>query len=254
MRSITLLLAAGFLASQILMATNEQKGAKKLEKPLRVIIVTGGHDFERKEFFEMFDSFGDIKWEEHQQPKANEIWLGETLRNYDAVVLYDMWQQITEEQKQGMVRWLKDEGKGLVALHHSIASYQNWDEYAKIIGARYFIAPGKAPDGKTFDRSQFHHDIRFTVKVVDKNHPVTKGLPEQFEILDETYKGWWIAPGVHKLLATDHELSDPCVAWAKRYGKAKVVFIQLGHGSTAYNNPNFRTLVRNAILWVARGD
>lgn len=254
MRSLISLLAAGFLVSQILVSANEQKGAKKLEKPLRVIIVTGGHDFERKEFFEMFDSFGDIKWEEHQQPKANEIWLGETLRNYDAVVLYDMWQQITEEQKQGMVRWLKDEGKGLVALHHSIASYQNWDEYAKIIGARYFIAPGKAPDGKTFDRSQFHHDIRFTVKVVDKNHPVAKGLPEQFEILDETYKGWWIAPGVHKLLATDHELSDPCVAWAKRYGKAKVVFIQLGHGSTAYNNPNFRTLVRNAILWVARGD
>lgn len=254
MRTAFLWLVASLLVSQILVAKNELKGARKVEKPLRVVIVTGGHDFERKEFFAMFDSFDDIRWEERQQPKANEIWLGDALRNYDAVVLYDMWQQITDEQKQGMVKWLKEGGKGLVALHHSIASYQQWDEYAKIIGARYFIAPGKAPDGKTFDRSQFHHDIRFVVRVVDKNHPVTRGLPEEFEIVDETYKGWWLAPGVQKLLVTDHELSDPCVAWAKRYGKAKVVFIQLGHGATAYNNPHFRKLVQNAIRWVASKD
>ncbi len=254
MRGTVLLLAFGFLASQILVAKNSQKGERKLERTLRVVIVTGGHDFERDEFFAMFNSFPEIKWEERQQPRANDIWLGETLRNYDAVVLYDMWQQISEEQKQGMVRWLRDEGKGLVALHHSIASYQNWDEYTKIIGAKYFLAPSKAPDGKPFERSQFHHDIRFTVRVVAKNHPVTEGLPEQFEIVDETYKGWWLAPDVNKLLVTDHELSDPCVAWAKRYGKAKVVYIQLGHGSTAYKNSHFRRLVRNAIHWVATKD
>jgi len=251
---LSFLLALCLLASQIFVAEDEQKGARKLERTLQIIVVTGGHDFEREEFFKMFDSFKGIKWEERKQPQANGIWLGETLRNYDAVVLYDMFQQISEEQKQGMVRWLRDEGKGLVALHHSIANYQQWDEYVQIIGAKYFLAYGKAPDGKEFSRSQPHHDIRFTVKVVDKNHPVTKGLPEQFEIVDETYKGWWLAPNVHKLLVTDHDLSEPCVAWAKGYGKAKVVYIQLGHGHTAYNNPNFRRLVQNAILWVASED
>ncbi|MFN3420359.1 MAG: ThuA domain-containing protein [Armatimonadota bacterium] len=247
-------LTASLLTLQILTATVEQRREKEVERDLKILVVTGGHDFERKEFFAMFDSFKGIKWEEKQQPQANDIWLSETLRNYDAVVLYDMWQQITEEQKRGMVKWLRDEGKGLVALHHSIASYQNWDEYTRIIGAKYFLAPGKAPDGREFQRSQPHHGIRFVVKVADKNHPITKGLPEQFEIVDETYKGWWLSPDVHKLLITDHELSDPCVAWAKRYGKAKVVYIQLGHGPTAYNNPHYRTLVQNAIRWVAEKD
>ncbi len=222
-----------------------------MERPLRVVIVTGGHEFERDDFFAVFKSFSDVRWEERQQPKANEIWTGDELRGYDAVVLYDLWQEITDGQKGGMVRWLKQEGKGLVALHHSIASYQNWDEYTRIIGARYFLAKGKAPDGKEFARSQWHHDIRFTVRVLDKEHPVTKGLPERFEIVDETYKGFWVAPTVHKLLATDHELSEPYLAWTNRYGKAKIVYIQLGHGPTAFNNPNFRTLVHNAIRWVA---
>lgn len=251
MRAAILWLAIGFLASQILMTKNEQKGAKKLDRTLRIIIVTGGHDFEREEFFAMFNSFDGIKWEERKRPQANEIWLSENLRNYDAIVLYDLWQQITEEQKEGMIKWLRDEGKGLVALHHSIANYQRWDEYARIIGAKYFLEPAKAPDGKEFDRSQFHHDIHFTVKVADKNHPVTKGLPEQFEIVDETYKGCWLYNDVHRLLVTDHKMSDPWIAWAKRYGNAKVVYIQLGHGSTAYKNPYFRRLVQNAICWVS---
>ncbi|MCS7192790.1 MAG: ThuA domain-containing protein [Armatimonadetes bacterium] len=254
MKATLLLFAIGLLASQVLVAKNERKEARKLERTLRIIIITGGHDFEREEFFAIFDSFDGIKWEERKQPQANEIWLSENLRNYDAIVLYDLWQQITEEQKEGMIKWLRDEGKGLLALHHSIANYHQWDEYAKIIGARYFIAPGKSPDGKTFARSQFHHDIRFTVKLADRNHPVTKGLPEQFEIVDETYKGWWLSNDVQKLLVTDHELSDPCIAWAKRYGNSKIVYIQLGHGSTAYKNLHFRRLVQNAIYWVTSRD
>jgi hypothetical protein len=69
------------------------------------------------------------------------------LRDYDAIALYDLWQEITDEQKQGMVRWLRDEGKGLLAIHHSIANYQHWDEYPRIIGARYFLQSDIAPDG-----------------------------------------------------------------------------------------------------------
>ncbi|MER3501108.1 MAG: hypothetical protein C4295_06435 [Candidatus Fervidibacterota bacterium] len=250
-RVVLLIGICAILSLLAVFLTAMQRGDEKVERSLRVILVTGGHDFDRREFFAMWDSFADVRWEERQHPSANDLWLYDTLRSYDAVVLYDMWQEITDAQKQGMVRWLKEEGKGLVALHHSIASYQQWDEYARIIGARYFLAPGKAPDGRTFDRSQFHHDIRFIVRVADKNHPVVKGLPEQFEIVDETYKGWWLSPQVHRLLVTEHELSEPCVAWAHRYGKAKVVYIQLGHGPTAYRNLHFRTLVHNALRFVA---
>mgnify|MGYP000415292203 CR=1 FL=1 len=44
----------------------------------------------------------------------------------------------TADAKQDFLARLK-EGKGLVVMHHAIASYQKWPEYAKIIGAKYYL-------------------------------------------------------------------------------------------------------------------
>jgi type 1 glutamine amidotransferase len=32
----------------------------------------------------------------------------------------------------------------------------------------------------------------------------------------------------------------------------KVIYIQLGHGPSAYSNPNYRKLIQQAIEWSAR--
>jgi type 1 glutamine amidotransferase len=85
---------------------------------------------------------------------------------------------------------------------------------------------------------------------VAAEHPVNQRVTG-FRILDETYKGMWISPDVQVLLTTDHPTSDGPVAWIGPYEKARVVYIQLGHGREAHLNPAFRRLVRNAVLWTA---
>ena len=55
------------------------------------------------------------------------------------IVTYDFNQKITEEAKADFVARLKD-GKGLVVLHHAIATYPAWPEYWNIIGAHYYLA------------------------------------------------------------------------------------------------------------------
>ncbi|MCS7223645.1 MAG: ThuA domain-containing protein [Armatimonadetes bacterium] len=249
MRWLGIVGVATILAGLTVLVGEEEQ---KVEQKVRAAIITGGHDFERESFFAVFRSLSDVVFEEFRQPEANRLWEGDRINDWDVVVLYDLWQEITDAQKEGFIRALKERGKGLVALHHSIANYQNWSEYTKIIGARYFLAPGKAPDGTEYGRSQWQHDVRMTVTVADRDHPVTKGLPPTFEIVDETYKGFWVSPEVHILLTTDHALSEKNLAWAKEYGKARVVYIQLGHGPTAFENGHYRTLVRNALRWVAR--
>ncbi|GBC96156.1 hypothetical protein HRbin16_01957 [bacterium HR16] len=216
--------------------------------PVRVLIVTGGHDFEREPFFEMFRSFEGITFVEVQHPDAHARLTPEAARGYDVIVLYDMWQPISEESKAAFVKLLRS-GKGLVALHHSLASYQLWDEYRNIIGGRWYTEKWRQ-NGVERPPSTFQHDVQFKVHIVDKKHPVTRGM-QDFNIRDETYGNFEVLPKVKPLLTTDEPTSNRVIAWTHTYGRSRVVYIQLGHDHYAYENPNYRRLVLQAIRWVA---
>ena len=103
---------------------------------LRIIIVTGGHDFDREPFFQMFDSFTNLTWIEYVHPEALAKLGNVDLATFDAVVFYDMPKTITEIEKASYYRLLQA-GKGLVFLHHSICAYQDWPEYESIVGGKY---------------------------------------------------------------------------------------------------------------------
>jgi uncharacterized protein len=216
-------------------------------KPLRVLIITGGHDFERTPFFEMFQAMPGIQWTEAVQPRANDLYTLDEARKYDVIVLYDFVQEIIDTQKQNLVRLLKEEGKGLVGLHHCIGDYQDWPEFCRILGGRYYLS-NRYVNGIEYQPGEFSHDQRFTVQIAHPTHPVTMDLKD-FEIDDETYRGFYVNPGVTELLRVDHPKSGPVIGWAHQYGKARVVYIQLGHGSTAYANASYRHLLQNAIYW-----
>jgi hypothetical protein len=103
----------------------------------------------------------------------------------------------------------------------------------------------------THPKSTYEHDQQFRVQIADPDDPVTKGMRD-FDIEDETYAGFDVEPGVKELLRVDHPKSAPVIGWSKTYGKARVVYLQLGHGPTAYENENYRTLVLNSIRWVSQ--
>lgn len=216
---------------------------------VRALVVTGGHGFQREPFFAMFDSFADIEWREVQHPQANDMYAPEQRDSYDVIVLYDMVQGITEKQRAQLLETLK-RGKPLVVLHHALASYQEWPEYARVIGGRYMLSEQEW-DGKTWARSTFRHGVVLKVHIADPKHPITKGL-DDFEIHDEVYGGYWVSPEVHELLTVDHPESAKVVGWTKTYGKARVAVLQGGHDRLAYEDENYRTLVQRAILWAAR--
>ena len=221
-----------------------------LPKPVRALIVTGGHDFEREPFFQMFQSFEDVTSEEVQHPNAHARLAPEAAGGYDVVVLYDMWQPISEESQAAFVKLLRN-GKGLVALHHSLASYQHWGEYRNIIGGKWYTEKWKQ-NGVEHPPSTFQHDVQFKVHIVDNRHPVTRGM-QDFIIRDETYGNFEVLPKVKPLLTTDEPTSNRVICWAHTYGRSRVVYIQLGHDHYAYENSSYRRLVLQAIRWVAGG-
>ena len=218
-------------------------------EPVRVLVVTGGHGFETNEFFAMFREMPGVTFDATQHPDAHARFSEEAAKNYDVIVLYDMWPKIDAAGRRDFLARVK-EGKGLVALHHAIASYPEWPDYARLIGARYYLKP-EVVDGVPKAQSIYKHDVDLKVRVDDPDHPVTRGVKD-FAINDETYKLFDVDPGVHVLLTTDEPTSERKIGWAREDGPSRVVYIQLGHGARAYQTPEYRQILRQAILWTAK--
>jgi hypothetical protein len=214
----------------------------------RILIVTGGHAFDESGFYAMFQKMPGISYDHVVFGKGAEEKLNPAgAKGYDAIVFYDMHQD-KEPHWKGMLELLK-QGKGLVFLHHSLWSYDGtWDESSRIVGGRVSsktqVVPGQSPT------STFKDTVHLRIHVADKSDPITKGL-EDFDITDETYNHYWVDPHVHVLLTTDNPASEHVIACSHRYENSRIVYIKLGHGPSAYENLNYSTLVRRAILWAA---
>ena len=217
-------------------------------KPIRAVVLTGGHGYDEQEFPKLFADMKGIEITYAAQKGQSELFEDITDWPYDVIVLYTMSQNISEVGRNNLKKLL-DDGVGLVALHHAMSGFTGWPEYFKIIGARYFLED-TVEDGVTYPTCTYRHDIDFTIRVADPDHPVTKGLAD-FEMHDETYKGYRVYPGNRILLTTDHSESSEQIGWVRRSGNANVCTIQMGHGPQAFTQPQYQQLVGQSIRWAA---
>ncbi len=208
---------------------------------IRALVVTGGHDYETS-FYTLFEGYPDLVWS--HAPANTEAFKSDIRQKYDALVLYDMSQDLDEKGRANL-RAFVEAGKGVVVLHHAIANYQDWHWWSReVVGGRYLLNPeGGLP------ASTFKHDEEMFIRPAAR-HPITADIGP-IHIRDETYKGKWVSSEVTVLLTTDNPTNDEAVAWISPYQKSRVIYIQLGHDSAAHRHPAYRALVRNAILWSA---
>jgi hypothetical protein len=205
--------------------------------PLRVLVVTGGHDYPTS-FYTLFEQPG-IAWDHETTSEA--AYRRDLRPRYDVLVLYDMPATVSPAGRANLQAFAES-GKGIVVLHHALCSHNDWDWYRDLVGARYQV---EAQPGRP--ASTYRHDETIPVAVAAA-HPITRGVTLA-EIDDETYRGMWLAPTNTVLLRTSHPRADPPLAWISGYSRSRVVAIQPGHGREAHLHPGYRALVRNAIAW-----
>jgi len=226
--------------SQILLALSLLAAGAAQAEPLRVLLVTGGHDYDNR-FHRVLDR---DEWQVTVDPHPRAF-SRDVRARFDVVVLYDMTSDVDERRRANFLKFA-EAGKGVVVLHHALVGYQDWPWYEALIGAKYLEAPESG-----WPKSTFQHDVRMQVQV-ERAHPVTAGLPKTFEMEDETYGGMRITNTNEVLLRTAAETSDGPLAWVSAYKNSRVVTIQLGHGPAAFSDVNYLRLVKNAVEWVGR--
>ena len=215
-------------------------------KKLSVLVITGGHGYDKKTFPKTFEGQADIDF---KIAEGGEPFEDISKWDYDVMVLFNFKRKISETSRANFLKLLA-RGVGLVCMHHAMAAYPDWVEYEKVIGATYSLKKGLVRNGMKYMRPVWKHGVDFNVRIEDKSHPITKGMSD-FKIHDESYKGWVYHPGSHVLLSTDQKLNNHRLAWTRFYGKnkARVFFIQLGHGSGAFESKDYQQLMARGIRW-----
>jgi len=246
-RFTTLLTGVGCilaLASAVHAAGGEK--AAQAQQTVKVVILVGGHGYDKGNFDKLWSSYDDIKC---------EVWKGSPYTifddisefKHDVILMYNLSSGITDTQKQNLLKLL-EKGVGLVVWHHALANCQDWPEFEKIAGAKFWLRAGER-DGVQVPKSGTGGG-RLKMHIEEPNHPVTKGMKD-FEVEDETYNRQTFCDNIRVLVSTDHPRSDKPIAWVHNYGKARVFGYQSGHDAKVWNNESFRRLMARGIHWVA---
>ncbi len=215
----------------------------------RVLIIGGGSSHNFAKFFGEEDSETlkgaglTVHYTEDRDQAATE------LKNADVAIISTNRKFFdTLEYRKALMDFVAA-GKGVIMLHPGTwYGFPEWPELnAKIVGggARGHDALGP-----------------FTVSVMEKDHPVMKGVPASFEVTDELY---YINAEADKIPAgtapievlaqtspsKKYSKPHPSV-WVVKNDKARIVGIALGHDQRVHDLPAFRAILINAVKWTSQ--
>jgi uncharacterized protein len=136
-----------------------------------------------------------------------------------------------------------ERGGGLMSVHFACGAWHGeWPEFQNILG-RVWHGTGKP-----------QHDPRgpFTVRIVDKNHPIMRGLSD-FETEDELYTCLTGDAPIHLLADATSKVDkkDHPMAFVREYGKGRVFLTTLGHDVKAFTNSCVPQFMRQGCAWAA---
>jgi len=126
----------------------------------------------------------------------------EELSKYHTLIFYNNQPFISRDQLNALLTFL-DNGGGLVVLHCASASFQNSEEFIRVVGAAF----------------KSHGTGTFSPTTTNANHPVMKGVTD-YTAWDETYIHTKHNPQRTVLAVRREGNHEEPWTWVRTYGKA----------------------------------
>jgi hypothetical protein len=266
---------------------------------VKALVVTGGHPFDRDAFAVMLSALDGVASEWVRHPEAQTRFRPGL--DADVVVLYDMpgiamgddrRLRFSSPPTDVIAGWraLLEAGQPFVFIHHALAGWPTWAEYADVVGGRFLYEPGELM-GRRWPESGFRHEVKQRIEPVDPVHPICAGLENGFELVDEIFLCPVYTDEITPVFTSDATFADPdfhsalhatvdphddsyfaasrpvlrpdglstwhhppgndAVVWTKRSQNSPVAFVQPGHRAETLSAPQYQRLVTNAIRWAA---
>lgn len=150
---------------------------------------------------------------------------------------------MTEEQGAALKEFVTA-GNGFYALHNSSHISLSSKDYRDVMGGAYIGHPPLRP---------------FQVRVVDKSHPITRGIRD-FIVNDEQHYVTYDKDRKNIILEAENidglefeNLGAKSISgWAYEFGSGRVVFTAVGHTIHAMWVPEYLTLQTRAVKWLLK--
>jgi type 1 glutamine amidotransferase len=171
------------------------------------------------------------------------------LNYFDAVAFYTSGElHMDDSQKADLLSFVKDDGKGFIAIHSGSDTFYKWPAYGDMVGGYFDEHPWM-----TFDAPLIVEDPKF---------PGMQYLPKAFTMRDEIYQiKDFSRDKVRVLLRLDAsklDLTNPkvhrtdkdfAVIWARDYGKGRVLYNGLGHVEAVWDRPDIQKMWIDMVKW-----
>jgi putative membrane-bound dehydrogenase-like protein len=159
----------------------------------------------------------------------------EVLSRYDALMIYGNQPRMTDEQLQALLNFIRN-GGGLVAVHSASASFQDNEEFVRLVGGAF----------------KSHGEGTFRTVRTQPDHPAVRDLPE-VESWDETYVHSKLSPDNVVLAVRRDQHGEEPWTWVRNFGQGRVFYTAWGHDQRTWSNPAFQQLLAQGTKWAA-GD
>ncbi|WP_193598059.1 ThuA domain-containing protein [Microbacterium sp. YJN-G] len=183
-----------------------------------------------------------------------------------------------EETDAALLRFVHDDGKGIVWFHGSAAQEDDWghpQEYNVMRGSRMTVAGGLRP--RPWGEAQ--------LDTVEPRHAITEGISARWTVTgDDILTGVEILDGAQVLLTTYDDLesyvnapnwpmshypvaipqegvaalpgmnTDQPIAWINEYGAGRSFTITIGHDIDTFRRVEFIRMFPRGVEWAATGE
>lgn len=182
------------------------------------------------------------------------------LARFDAVVFNNVSGDVFTPAQRNALKSFIEKGGGFVGVHGSGGDFSyDWRWYVEhLIGAQFI--------GHPMD-PQLQEAV---VRVEDRGHPASRGLPREWKRTDEWYSFERAPrrPDFHVIATLDERTYSPKavwgqdlamgrdhpIAWWHCIGRGRVFYSAMGHTAEAYAEPAYRAMLQGAVQWALRRE
>lgn len=182
-------------------------------------------------------------------PSLDALLDADVTRDLSLIIPIHTASEISQAQLRTLLTLVAD-GVGIGGVHGGMcAAFTQENEYHFMTGGQWVAHPGDA-------------DVTYSVRIVDRDHVITRDSPAEFSLTSEQY--YMHVDPANRVLATTrfptpgvggpHLRNDPVdmpVIWTKYYGAGRVFYCSIGHQEHTLRQPEVLRLCTRGLLWAA---